>query len=125
MSNLFTKQDIILHSGGKSDFKIECDDLSDASIETLAYLVSKQMEFNEVYGVPRGGLRFAEALKPYCSDDVSNVLIVDDVLTTGNSMETFAVKINKGQEYTRQLDGVVIFARQECPYWIKSIFQMW
>lgn len=125
MSNLFTKQDIILHSGGKSDFKIECDDLSDESIETLAYLVSKQMQFNEVHGVPRGGLKFAEALKPYCSDDVSNVLIVDDVLTTGNSMETFAVKINKGQEYTRQLDGVVIFARQECPYWIKTIFRMW
>ena len=61
--NLFQRGDITLHSGGKSDFKIECDALTDEDVETLAYLISKKYKFNMVCGVAEGGLRLEEALR--------------------------------------------------------------
>lgn len=126
--NLFQRVDLILHSGGRSDFKIECDALTDEDINTLAYLIYKKYKpILEVYGVPEGGLRLQKALLNYISNDVTgNILIVDDVLTTGNSMEelksTFEYfSANAGLE----CKGVVIFARGKCPEWVEPIFQMW
>lgn len=118
---LFQQKNITLHSGVKSDFKIECDILTDSDIETLAYLISQKFEFSYVYGIPNGGIRLKEALSKYCDPKHTNKrLLVDDVLTTGGSME----------DWKRSFDGVpvqgvVIFARGKCPDWVTPIFQMW
>lgn len=64
--------------------------------------------------MPRGGLRLAEALKLYVTEGA--LLIVDDVLTTGASMEEF----RNGREAL----GAVIFARGHCPSWVVPLFQM-
>lgn len=124
MSNpLFVKTNIILHSGQASDFKIECDHLTDEDIETLAYLVSKKFEFAYVYGVPTGGNRLKEALEKYCDPKHTNKrLLVDDVLTTGRSMEEMKKMFLNPQI---PIQGVVIFARGKCPDWIVPIFKMW
>ncbi len=55
MRNLFIRQNFILHSGKPSDFKIECDALTDDDWECLAYLIAKRVSFSSVVGVPNGG----------------------------------------------------------------------
>lgn len=119
--SLFKTGNIILHSGNPSNFKIECDELTYADVETLCFLISRKFEFIGVHGVPTGGYKFAEGLQKY-SDPMLDAptLIVDDVLTTGKSMEEF-VKIHK----IKNAIGVVIFARGKCPKWITPVFQMW
>jgi hypothetical protein len=124
--NLFQKVNITLHSGGKSDFKIECDALTDTDFKTIAHLISKKYSpIISVYGIPTGGRKLEQFLKDYTVDTKKGyILIVDDVLTTGNSMEQFRKEIIP----TTHLDickGVVIFARGKCPDWIEPIFQMW
>jgi len=121
--SLFEKKEFIMHSGEKSDFKIECDMLTNGDIQTLAYLISKKFKFNGVYGVPRGGIRLAEALKRYVDKRALDFLIVDDVLTTGNSMIEAAKKFKD----RRSLVGVVIFSRSKytIPRWIHPIFNMY
>ena len=118
--SLFQKQNIVLHSGKQSDFKIECDDLTFADVETLCYLISKRFKFSSVFGVPNGGLKFAQELRQYRNGISNPTLVVDDVLTTGNSMNEF-VEINN----IKNPIGVVIFARGKCPDWVIPIFQMW
>ena len=115
--SLFIRGMINLHSGGTSDFKIECDALTDEYLETLAYLGSRIVgEFSSVEGVPMGGLRFAEYMKKYASTK-GPLLIVDDVMTTGNSMWN-----HKGD---RDAKGLVIFDRWGFPSgWISSILQL-
>lgn len=120
--NLFEKTNIVLHSGGSTDFKIECDALTDEDIETIAYLISKKFNFRKVSGVPTGGIRLRDALRKYTSDEGYHVLIVDDVLTTGNSMERHR---ECNVLIFEECVGVVIFARGKCPDWVHPIFQMW
>lgn len=114
---LFTTKPFIAHAGSRLPFKIECDSLTDIDIITIANIVGEKLEFSEVYDVPRGGTRLAAALEDYC---VSNgpALIVDDVLTTGISMEEARQRIGK------EAIGVVIFARGFCPSWVFSVFQL-
>lgn len=121
--NLFQKGEIILSSGIKSDFKIECDALTDADIECCAYLIRKRVTFNRVYGVPTGGLRLQKALEKYCHPMSENVLIVDDVITTGKSFETF-VRGLKDVEMGTTIIGFVIFSRGEGISWVQSLFKM-
>lgn len=118
--NLFQTGNFKLNSGKTSKFKIECDALSDAEIELFAELISDKVRFKTVVGIPRGGLRLAKALEKYCTTDntfplPTPVLVVDDVLTTGNSMEKY---------HTNQTKGFVIFARGKCPKWIDALFKM-
>jgi len=124
--NLFQKQLVKLSSGTESDFKIECDALTDEDIECCAYLISKKVKFKKVYGVPRGGYRLQKALEKYTTSNRElPILIVDDVLTTGKSMESF---LNNSDWYYEELlvppIGFVIFAREKCPNWIQTLFQM-
>lgn len=132
--NLFETGDYILHSGQKTNFKIECDALTDEDIETLARLIGQRYAFGKVFGVPRGGVRLADALQPYCRPEHNHYwLIVDDVITTGTSMEKYRQEIAQrpadledvGEWVVPEFIGVVIFARGTCPYWITPIFQMW
>ena len=119
--NLFERKDIVLHSGQKSDFKINCDALATEDLDTLAYLISKKHTFREVVGVPRGGLRLAKALKKYKGNASENLLIVDDVLTTSNSMEQMK-KIHLPRYFQWNIIGVVIFARGVVPRWVDALF---
>lgn len=111
--NLLQLGDFALASGRKSRFKIDCDALSDADIATAAaWLAELLPPFGWVEGVPRGGLRLAAALRFYAS--IGPLLVVDDVFTTGNSMER--------QRAGREAIGAVIFARGPCPPWVTPLF---
>lgn len=124
-SVLFRRGRFRLNNGEESWFKIDCDALSDEDLDTLALLVAEDSRvgtFHKVEGVPTGGLRFAKALERYALSkytDAQNprVLIVDDVLTTGGSME----RQRAGRD---RVQGVVIFARGKCPDWVVPLFQM-
>lgn len=119
---LFIGGEFAAHSGEILPFKIDCDALTDTDLKTLAVEVAKKFKFSSVYGIPRGGVRFAGALAIHCSD-TGPLLIVDDVLTTGRSMqETRSAILLAGLE--DQPLGVVIFARGPCPDWIIPLFTM-
>lgn len=116
--NIFQTGNFTLASGEVSDFKIECDWLRDEDFYTFARQAVKILPpFGEVFGVPRGGLRFADALKRYATPDCKRVLIADDVLTSGGSIQ----RISKA--FKNPL-GIVIFARGPLPDWVKAIFVM-
>ena len=117
--NLFQKKTFKMHSGETGLFKIECDALTEEDLETIAFIISQEFDFKSVIGVPTGGLRLAEKLQPYCQDRGVSCLIVDDVLTTGRSMEEERLK-----HPNQSLQGVVIFSRGRCPKWVKPVFQM-
>ncbi len=114
---LFVDQAFIAHAGSRLPFKIECDALTDEDIETLAKIIGGTHLFGKVHGVPQGGMRLAAALQKHCLN-YGQTLIVDDVLTTGTSMEEARRQIGGPSQ------GVVIFARGNCPSWIKPIFQL-
>lgn len=112
--SLFQSGSIRLHSGETSSWKIDCDALTDQDLTTLAAMaITHFSTIGKVEGVPRGGLRFAKALSVY-SGDSGPLVIVDDVLTTGASMEA--------QRAGREARGVVIFARGPCPAWVTPLF---
>ena len=90
--NLFIKEDFISHAGLPLTWKVECDALDENDYEALAKIVSEKMTFRDVKGIPRGGIPFEKALKPYCSNnDTDPLLICDDVYTTGTSFREFCV----------------------------------
>lgn len=121
---LFRKDAFVSHSGLPLEFKIECDALMEEDWKTLAYMVSKRFQFRSVFGVPEGGRPFEYALREYTADGAKHVLIVDDVLTTGNSMEQTREVLKQTFDYS-DIIGVVVFARARTADWIKPIFQMW
>jgi hypothetical protein len=125
---LFRKVDFQMHSGGIAHYKIECDALTDGDIETLAWIIAQKSQqmtgedrtgIRDVYGVPRGGCRLANALQKHRDRWGSIRLIVDDVLTTGASMEKAKSDLGWTDAY-----GVVIFARHQCPSWVYPVFSM-
>jgi hypothetical protein len=123
MTNLFQLGDFKLASGTASRWKLECDALTDDDIAALAYMIRQMVgPYGSVEGVPRGGIRLADALKPYCETDGKKHLIVDDVLTTGGSMER--IRGPRGILAGNGVIGAVVFARGRCPTWIRALFQM-
>lgn len=116
-----------LHSGETSNFKIDCDFLTDEDINAIALqLVHRLPSFRSVEGVPQGGLRLAAALQQYVlppsnggyyKDIGYPVLIVDDVYTTGASMD-------EQRDFRVGVVGAVIFARNPTPAWITPLFRM-
>jgi hypothetical protein len=114
---LFVDGEFTAHSGGKLPFKIECDALTNADIATLAAEIARRFKFSRLIGVPRGGIRLHTALLPYMSLG-HGTLIVDDVLTTGHSMEEYRQRVDP------KAQGVVIFARGPCPDWIVPLFSV-
>ena len=114
--NLFQQGSFILHSGSTSGWKIDCDALTNDDWETLALMISEKCRFGNVIGIPRGGIKLAKALEQYVTE--GETLIVDDVLTTGGSME------KERQQCSGTPIGFVVFARNECPDWISTLFQM-
>jgi len=121
MTNLFKSGNFTLHSGNESSFFINCDALVDKSWQAIARELYEHHlpKFRKVIGIPKGGLRLAEALKPYRFPNPENpILIVDDVLTTGKSME------EERKRHRGRVIGAVVFARNPCPDWIVPLFQM-
>jgi len=125
---VFQRKDFRMHSGGLAHWKIEFDEYSEEDVETFAWLIAekaKQMMgedrtgIREVYGIPSGGSLLEQKFIPYLDKWGTLRLIVDDVLTTGASMEE--AKIQKGWS---DAIGIVIYARGEYPSWVKPIFAM-
>jgi orotate phosphoribosyltransferase len=120
MTNLFQLGDFHLHSGQKSKYKINCDALTEEDWQTLAMMLVERMHypFKDVVGVPTGGLKLAEALRQYQDPSAPFTLIVDDVLTTGYSMEEISQKI------AIPYIGAVVFAREKVPDWVTPLFTL-
>jgi hypothetical protein len=116
--SLFRYGRFTLHSGGESDFRIDCDALTDDDLASLAaFIVPKLPPFRSVEPVPRGGVRLAEALRLY-AQAAGCLLIADDVLTSGASMET--------QRDGRDARGVVLFSRSmSWPSWVWPLFVLY
>ncbi len=114
--SLFLQGEFELHSGTITDWKIQCDALDDGDLACLAQLIARYCHpFGTVEGVPRGGLRLAEHCKTHASQ--GPLLIVDDVCTTGASLEA--------QRQERFAKGAVIFARGPWPRWVQPLFVLW
>jgi orotate phosphoribosyltransferase len=116
--NLFKLGDFTLHSGSKAAWKIDCDALTNGDWAALALMLAERLPpFGQVVGVPRGGLALAAALKRYSKGGLP--LVVDDVLTSGASME----EVRRAIKAPFVL-GAVVFARGPCPPWVYPLFQM-
>jgi orotate phosphoribosyltransferase len=119
--SLFNLGDFTLSGGAKANWKIDCDALTEDDWITLASLVRELVPlYSSVEGVPGGGTKLAKHLARTCTISGPH-LIVDDVLTTGESVQKALDLAIKSQ---KPVVGVVIFARGQCPAWIKPIFQM-
>ena len=104
-------------------FKIDCDALDYVEICLFADLILEihPGPFANVIGVPRGGLRLANAIQSRCRIEAfAPTLIVDDVLTTGESME-----LARRQSEAGIVFGAVIFSRGPCPYWVTPVFTLY
>jgi len=121
--NLFKWETFKAHSGEMLDWKINCDALTDEDIKCLAKIITLKIEYKQALGIPRGGIKLALELKKYRTPVSDVTLIVDDVLTTGNSMERIREKLII-HNY-KNIKGAVIFSRSKCPDWITPIFQLW
>lgn len=112
---LFEKGDFKLASEKSSDWIINCRALDTGSWDALAAMAVKILPpFGKVEGVPFGGLSFAIALSIYTQPGCETLLIAEDVVTTGGSMEKV-----RGD---REAIGVCVFCRGECPGWVTPLF---
>lgn len=121
-TSLFRYGRFRLHSLGRdSRFKIDCDALTDRDLQAIVALILSTHRFRSVEGIARGGSRLARLLAYYCDPKFQTHLIVDDVLTTGRSIQE-ALNRTKGR-----VEAVVIFSRRE-PYLmddrVSAIFQL-
>lgn len=118
--NLFQYGAITLSSGKSSSYRIECDALTRADAKTLAWMAFHLLlpqRFGGVVGVPEGGLVFESLLRAYASPP-GPWLVVDDVLTTGESMEEMKKTLDTANG---EIMGVVMFARGPLPPWVKAV----
>jgi len=72
-------------------------------------IIGQHYNFGHVVGVPDGGTKLARALQQYCRPDfASHCIVVDDVLTTGQSIH----EVMDAQPENWYVFGVVVFARR-------------
>lgn len=124
MTQLFLPGPIKSHNGLGLPDKIDCDALSESDWHVVAQWFSKRVApYGKVIGIPKGGLSLAHFMGLYATKGCDTLLIVDDVLTTGKSMEQAKADWGHGKEVI----GAVLFARTgEVPEWITARFQeMW
>jgi hypothetical protein len=126
---MFVWKPFVSHSGIPLDYKIECEHFTDEDWECLARIIATKTGwvFGEVCGVPRGGTELARKLMPFRNAGSRNILIVDDVYTTGRSMEEAKRQLLSPprSDGIRRAIGVVVFSRsQVVPNWIWPIFQL-
>ena len=124
-THLFIEEDFIGHSGGQLHWKIEMDALEDAEWKCIARMIKEyqQVPFQAAIGIPRGGLKLSGFLNEYSTQNSKDpYLIVDDVLTTGVSMEEF--KRTRQWRNPSKYIGWVVFSRNRPPDWVRVLFQM-
>jgi|TARA_R110000851_G_scaffold319347_1_gene483659 hypothetical protein len=130
--NLFQLKKPKLNSGEDSEFKIECEALTDGDWNSISFLLSEKLpNFKRAIGVPRGGNILAEKMSEYATDkDSLPTLICDDVLTTSGSMSRFRTILETtdsygGSRYSNdKIIGAVAFSRGKCPQWITPLLRM-
>ena len=124
MDKLFQSVDFKSHSGLELKWKIECDAISDPEWFTISQMIMEiSVPFKEAIGIPRGGTKLGNLLNQYGTGKREDpVLLVDDVLTTGESMKQFKTK--RSWRYPSDYIGWVVFARNKCPDWVTALFQM-
>ena len=122
--NLFKSGDFVSHSGLKLKWKIECDALSDPEWFTISQMIMETTPpFKEAIGIPRGGVKLGNLLNQYGTGKREDpILLVDDVLTTGDSMEEFK-RTRQWRDPSKYI-GWVVFARTAPPDWVNVLFQM-
>ena len=124
MDKLFQSVDFKSHSGLELKWKIECDALSDPEWFTISQMIMEiSVPFKEAIGIPRGGTKLGNLLNQYGTRKKEDpILLVDDVLTTGESMKEFKTK----RTWRNPADyiGWVVFARAKTPKWVTALFQM-
>jgi hypothetical protein len=116
--SLIQRRDYEMQSGGVAAYHIDCSALTGQSLDTLAWLVASNGDFCAVEAASPRGQRFAGALERYRSE-AGVRLIVDDVLTSGSSMEAARARLG-----WHDAVGVVLFARVPCPALILPLFTM-
>lgn len=117
--SLFQAKEFVGHAGGVLEWKIDCDYLNPLDIACFARLIDRRFNFRAVWGIPRGGRLLEHALSNYTRHHSKNILIVDDVFTTGKSMEEYKnTLLNEGIEDEENIQGIVLFARGPCPSWV-------
>lgn len=118
---LFKNMNFRSASGVDLRWKIECDALDDEDIECLATICMDMIGILAIpsknfIGVPRGGIRLANRLQDMAGDREGAPVVIDDVLTTGES-------VSKMMKEAGSNHAIVIFARTPCPYGVYALFQ--
>jgi hypothetical protein len=101
-------------------WKFDTDSLCKEDWSDIAKIITWKFAFRSVYGVPKRGTALAQALNEYATPGYP-VLIVDDVLTTGNSIREARSRLGLDGE---PVIGVVVAARGPCPDWVWPILQI-
>ena len=117
-----------LHSGETSNWKLDLSLLPEGWEDEIAKIAIHNglvFGFSKAIGIPSGGTKLAAAFNRYKQWGSKSVLIVDDVLTTGNS---FREAYNSLAPYTKRhktIKGFVVFARNIIPpdlEWVNPLF---
>ena len=121
---LFQTTDFKSHSGLDLSWKIECDALQDGEWFTLSKMIMEiSPPFSKAVGIPRGGVKLGDLLNVHGTGKRTDpICIVDDVITTGESMNDF--KRTKHWREPTEYIGWVVFARTTPPDWVNVLFQM-
>ena len=128
-ANLFEVGNFISHAGKELPWKIECDAIRPEWWDGLARMVMDYQDrpFYKAVGIPRGGIPFAQAMNKYASGDPNDqIMICDDVFTTGTSFKDF-IRENFPEWTMGQGYRWVVFARQPCyehPHHVRALFTM-
>ena len=126
-THLFKSGDFKSHSGLDLSWKIEMDALSDPEWFTIKKMIMEYSPpFREAVGIPEGGVKLGGLLNEHATGDEKDpVCIVDDVLTTGESMDYFLSQYQRNRRLMPFMAiGWVVFARGPCPHWVSALFQM-
>ena len=120
--DLFQKVDFESHAGLDLSWKIEMDALSENEWKCIAHMIIELSQpFQAAIGIPRGGLKLSGYLHEYSTQNPADpYLIVDDVMTTGGSMEEY----KKEHFNDKYVIGWVVFARSKVPIWCDALFRM-
>ena len=123
-THLFQEIDFVGHSGDQLHWKIEMDALHSNEWKCIARMIMElSPPFKEAVGIPRGGNILGRLMNKHGTGQRQDpICIVDDVLTTGGSMEEFRRK--RHWRNPTEYIGWVVFARSKPPDWVKVLFQM-
>ena len=123
--NLFQSLNFKSHSGLNLSWKIVMDALTDPEWFTIKKMIMEiTPPFREAVGIPRGGVKLGDLLNEHATGKEEDpICIVDDVLTTGESMEHFLSQYQRNRRSFTAI-GWVVFARTRCPDWVTPLFQM-